>query len=264
MVYQRAVCCSSASAQMKPCQIVRSSRSLLNSLSIARLECLFIRRSLSYDIQGNVHIPIQHQEVRRNSCLIMNKQLNRPSWKLEVVDLRPFGPAGSSCRLQQTPGYSLPASLLRIITLTLEPASCCSLKKVEVQVGPKLGRGTRITSRFFTTHRLLVVLVLHHSLNTHIDKRHSFLSLPTLTPLTTDITRSSRKCIGIQVSLSWSILDIEAESTQEYDPTCNLSLGIFGLDSKVQMGIISPCTLQVMPVLLTKPNHCKSSRRITQ
>ena len=196
----------------------------------------------------------------------MNEQLDRPSWKLEVVDLSPFGPAGSSCRLQQTPGFSLPASLQRIITLRSESASCCSLKKVEVQDGPKLGRGTRITNRFLTTHRLLVVLVrdIHHSLNTHIDKRHSFLWLPNLTTLTTDITRSSRKCIGIQVSLSWSILDLEVESTQEYDPTCNLSLGIFGLDSKEQMGIISPCNLQVVPVLLTKLNDCKSSRRITQ
>ena len=107
----------------------------------------------------------------------MNEQLDRPSWKLEVVDLSPFGPAGSSYRLQQTPGFSLPASFQRIITLRSESASCCSLKKVEVQVGPKLGRGTRITNRFFTTHRLLVVLVrdMHHSLNTHIDKMHTFL-----------------------------------------------------------------------------------------
>ena len=57
---------------------------------------------------------------------------------VEVVDPSPFGPAGSSCRLQQTLRFSLRASLQRTMTLRSEFASCSSLKKVEVQVGPNL------------------------------------------------------------------------------------------------------------------------------
>lgn len=47
---------------------------------------------------------------------------------------------------------------------------------------------------------------MNHSLNTHINKRRSFLWLTTLTPVTTDITGSMGKYISIQMSMSWSIL----------------------------------------------------------
>ena len=96
-----------------------------------------------------------------------------------------------------------PASFQRLITLRSESACCCFFKKVEVRVGYKL----TVTQRS-PTGPLLVVLVLdmHHSLNTHINKRHSFLWLPTLTPLKTDITGSPGKCISIVKAAAFELL----------------------------------------------------------
>ena len=90
-------------------------------------------------------------------------------------------------------GFSLSAPFQRKIILRSEFASCYSLKKVEVQVGSNLA----VVQGSPTGASQLIVLnrAMHHSLNTHIRKRHWFLWIPSPTPLATDITESTGKCI---------------------------------------------------------------------
>lgn len=165
----------------------------------------------------------------------MNEQLDRPSWKLEVVDFSPFGPAGSSYRLQQTPGFSLPASFQRIITLRSESASCCSLKKVEVQVGSNLTvpqRWPTDPSQF--TGSSLSRLGTWITVWTPTSTRHTHSC--DLQPLQ-QLQRASQ---GLWDSASAFRCQcpgryyLKVKSTQEFNPTCKLSFGIFGLDNKGQ------------------------------
>ena len=70
---------------------------------------------------------------------------------------------------------------------------------------------------------------------------------------------STGTCISIQLSLFRSILDFEVKHTQEFNPTCKLSLGIFGLDIEAQRSMITSnaesYTLQTMPMLFNKLNN---------
>ena len=117
-------------------------------------------------------------------------------------------------------------------------SSCSSLKKIEVQVGSNLTVGQRsptyplqFTGCSLSWSRTCITVWIPTSRDTcscNFQALHHF---------SVENTGSTGKCISIQMSLPWAILDLEVKSAQEFNPICKLSLGIFDLDDKTQRGM---------------------------
>ena len=131
--------------------------------------------------------------------------------------------------------FSLLTSFQRLMTLRSESASHCSLKKVEVQVGSNLTvpqRWPTDPSQF--TGSSLSRLGTWITVWTPTSTRHTHSC--DLQPLQ-QLQRASQ---GLWDSASAFRCQcpgryyLKVKSTQEFNPTCKLSFGIFGLDNKGQ------------------------------